>query len=382
MKQCRCFHMQSLKLLRTNQPKSAYHATMERPDESLIKDPALRQELERHKRRPNFMGALLDLEITLLIEEQQRRDHAATQRAAELAKMPREQRRRAIIREVIETEGPAPDNLRFMPTSLAICGLPYKALKGETEFSREQGRMRVTVTAGKLTSPDGMRIQQPIPFGPKARLIMAHLSTEALRNNSPVVETSETFTGFLRDMGFDPRGGKNGNIDPFKEQLRALAACRMDIASWDGKRSGQIDIKPLKKVELWFPDHPDQKSLWPTTIAFHDDFFRELQKHALPIDVRVLKALSNSARRLDLMMWVTYRITRLNSRFVLDWRPLKGQFGEGYARERDFRSKFASDVAAIKELFPKLPLYLTERGLEMEAADASALSIPKLALKA
>lgn len=350
---------------------------MERPDESLIRDDDLRTQLEQARGRV----PMYDTYVESLIRTQRVRDKqrvAEQEKAAKLAAMPREKRRRAVIREVIENEGPSPDYLRYMPTPLAICGLPYKALPdGETEYERKQGRMAVTVTAGKLRSPEGKRVQQPIPYGPKARLIMAHLSTEAIRNNSPVVETSETLSGFMRDMGFEPRGGKNGNIEPFKEQLRALAACRMEISTWDGKRSGQVDVKPLQKVELWFPDNAEQKAFWPTTIAFSEDFYRELKAHALPIDVRVLRALSNSARRLDLMLWVTYRITRLQAKLVLDWKPLKDQFGEDYTRDRDFKSAMIEDVAALKDIFPKLPLKLTERGLEMEAADASALAIPK-----
>lgn len=354
---------------------------MTQPDLSLIRDDDLKQQLENAPR-----GIGWDSFANVLIYEQEKRDKLAaitTKRAATLAAMPREKRRRAIFREVIENEGVAPENLRYMPTPLAICGLPYKQLPSDMlEFERSQGKMAVTVTAGKLRSPDGRRIQQPVPFGPKARLIMAHLSTEALRNNSPMVETSETLSGFMRDMGFDPRGGRNGNIEPFKEQLRALAACRMEISTWDGKRSGQVDVKPLSKVELWFAENPNQQSLWPTQIAFSQDFYEELKKHALPIDVRVLRALSNSARRLDLMMWVTYRITRLKTKLILDWKPLKGQFGDGYARDRAFRAAMAEDVAALKEIFPKLPLKLTERGLEMEAADATALAIPARSLKA
>lgn len=356
---------------------------MDTPDDPLIRDADLLAQLE--KARGSSGGALFDIHKRVLVRQQQDRDAdnaAKAARAAKLAALPREQRRRAIFREVIESDGPSPDNLRYMPTPLAICGLPYKQLPSDIlEFERAQGKMAVTISAGKLRAPDGRRLQQPVPFGPKARLIMAHLSTEALRNQSPVVETSETLSGFMRDMGFDPRGGRNGNIEPFKEQLRALAACRMEISTWDGKRSGQVDVKPLQKVELWFAENPDQQSLWPTKIAFSQDFYDELKKHALPIDVRVLRALSNSARRLDLMMWVTYRITRLKTKLILDWQPLKNQFGEGYSRDRDFRAALVDDLAALKELFPKLPVKLTERGLEMEAADASALAIPKRALR-
>ena len=86
---------------------------------------------------------------------------------------------------------------------------------------------------------------------------------------------------------------------------------------------------------------------------------------------------SNSARKLDLMFWVTYRMTRLETKLVLDWKPLKEQFGDGFSRDRKFREVFAHDVSAIRELFPKLPLRLTERGLELDPADPDALAIPK-----
>jgi hypothetical protein len=269
-----------------------------------------------------------------------------------------------------------------MPTPLAICGLPYKRLEHpQGEFVREQGRMRIVVTPGYLTDPDGKRHAQPIPWGPKARLIMAHLSTEALRNKSPTIEIASSFTGLLRDMGFERKGGERGNIKPFKEQLQALAACRMDIAAWNGKQSVSVDVKPFKQVQLWFSDNPDQQSLWPTTVTFHKDFYEQLENHALPIDVRVLRALSNSARRLDLMMWVIYRITRINTPLVLDWVPLKAQFGEGVARDRKFKEMLVEDINAIKEIFPKAPFKLTERGLEMQPADQTALAIPKRTLK-
>jgi hypothetical protein len=345
---------------------------MEYPD---IRDDDLRAKLGDARGRPMF-----EIVAKNLVHQQAKRDEeaaAAAARAATLAALPRDQRRRHIIREVIESEGASPDQLRFMPTPLAICGLPYRRLPADTdEYMREQGRMRVVVTPGKVTDPNGKRIAQPIPWGPKARLIMAHLSTEALRNRSPIIETAASLTSFMRDLGFDRRGGERGNINPFKEQLQALAACRMEIAAWNGRTAATVDVKPFSKMQLWFSDNPGQQSLWPTTIQFSDEFFSQLEKHALPVDVRALRAFSNSARKLDLLFWITYRITRLEAKLVLDWRPLKEQFGEGFSRDRDFRAQLADDLASVLELFPRLPVKLSERGLEMEAADAKVLAIP------
>ncbi len=166
------------------------------------------------------------------------------------------QRRRTIIREVIETEGPSPDNLRFIHSALAICGLPYRRPAADVrEFERKQGRMSVLVEAGKARLPDGSRVAQPLPWGPKARLIMAHLSTEAIRQQSPTVEIADSLTGFMREMGFERTGGPRGNIAPFKEQIQALAVCRMEISAWDGKRAATIDTKPFERLEVWLSDN-------------------------------------------------------------------------------------------------------------------------------
>jgi hypothetical protein len=179
-------------------------------------------------------------------------------------------------------------------------------------------------------------------------------------------------------MGFERRGGPRGNIKPFKEQLQALAACRLEISAWDGKRSATIDAKPFKSIELWMGDDPDQQSLWPSRVTFSPEFYDTLRRHALPIDVRALHAFANSARKLDLLFWLNYRLHTAQERLVLDWKPLQTQFGDGFTRARDFRAQLSDDIEHIKSVFPKLPVRLDdERGLVLERADPSVLAIPK-----
>ena len=66
--------------------------------------------------------------------------------------------------------------------------------------------------AGFLRDNNGNKIYQPIPFGPKPRLILTHLCIEAIRQKNPEIEISETFTAFVRDMGFSTSGGKRGPL--------------------------------------------------------------------------------------------------------------------------------------------------------------------------
>ena len=349
--------------------------------EPKIHDPQLLAKLDDYRARITDRR-LLDPFIRSLEHSQEKLDQqaaAAQARQLELDGMTPMERRRSIVREVIENDGPSPQNLRYIHSSLAICGLPYKRLpEGVHEFERKQGRMAVLVEGGTVRHPtDGHRIRQPVPWGPKPRLILAHLSTEAIRNKSATIDIAETMTAFMRELGFEKRGGERGNIKPFKEQLQALAACRMEISTWDGHRSATVDAKPFKAMELWMSDDPDQKSLWPTTVTFSTDFYNSLKEHALPIDVRALHAFANSAMKLDLMFWLNYRLHSMKTQLVLDWKPLQAQFGEGYGRERDFRAKMAEAIDHIKDVFPKLPVQLTERGLVLQNADPNVLAIPK-----
>ena len=59
------------------------------------------------------------------------------------------------------------------------------------------------------------------------RIILMHLCSEAVRQKSATIDIADTFTGFVRDLGFPDSGGKKGPLTAFKEQLNALSACTM-----------------------------------------------------------------------------------------------------------------------------------------------------------
>ena len=351
---------------------------MERPDETLIRDDDLRAKVDAFRAKNNdrrFVEAI----IRRTIAEQQERDEkaaAAKVRAAELAALTPLRRRREIVKAVISNEQLSPDALRYTHSVLALCGLPYRRLpEGTLEYERTNGRMAVTVQAGTLRSPDGRKVQQPVPFGPKARLLMAHLSSEAVRNNSPTIEIADSLSGFMREMGIEPRGGPRGTIQPFKDQLNALAACRIELSAWDGHRSRQVRESPFKSVDVWLPDNPGERMLWSTTITFSTDFFIDLKRHAMPVNVHVLRHLANSARKLDLYFWLNYRLNSITTRLIVPWAALQTQFGDGFVRDRAFRAQLAEELADIKALFPKLPLMITEQGITLDAADPKVLGI-------
>ncbi|MFD0938064.1 replication protein RepA, partial [Methylobacterium trifolii] len=301
------------------------------------------------------------------------------------AGMGRDQRRRDAVREVIENEPTAPENLQHLHSVLALCGLPYRDPGEAREFTRHYGRNSLSLLAGRLKSPvSGEMEPQGLPYGPKARLVLLHLCTEAVRQRSPTIAVADSLSGFMREMGFAVTGGERGTIRQFKEQLNRLAACTMQIGLWDGRdQATTLNVPPFRSLELWRPREGqggdkggDKGVAWSRTVQFHQDFYETLIRHALPVDIRAARAFSGSARKLDLLFWVGYRLRALQRPLRLTWDNLHGQFGAENACIRSFRQAFKADVAHLREVFPKLPVALDDNGMTLQPADAGALLVP------
>lgn len=302
--------------------------------------------------------------------EQMRRDR--------LADMSSVARRRMVTGQTLSD--PAALNrqdLRHIHSALAICSLPYTSQPlSVREWERKQGRMNLIVTAGKLLGRDGNWEEQPLPYGSRARLILLHTCSEALRQNSPVIEIADSLTGFIKSMGYAVTGGKYGTLTSFKQQINALAACSMRIGVWDGERAKTVNTQPFSSLDVWFPKSPDQHMLWPSTLTFSQDFYQTLTKHALPINIQAVRAFAGSPRKLDILFWLGYRLHNVDRVVAISWEALRDQFGAGYTREDNFKRDFAAEIKDIKEVFPKLPVKITEKGFVISPGSTEVLAIP------
>ncbi|GEP03656.1 replication protein RepA [Methylobacterium oxalidis] len=330
-------------------------------------------------------GFLFGQIVEHILHRQRERDAAASQRDAvenRRARMGRDQRRRDAVREVIENEPAGPENLQHIHSVLALCGLPYRDPGPVREFFREYGRNTLSLVAGRLKSPlTGEMEPQGLPYGPKARLVLLHLCTEAVRQRSPSIEVAQSLSGFMREMGFAVTGGERGTIRQFKEQLNRLAACTMQIGLWDGEaRARTLNVPPFRSLDLW-RGAGGEGLAWSKTVEFHQDFYDNLIRHALPVDIRAARAFSGSARKLDLLFWVGYRLRALQRPLRLTWDNLHGQFGAENASIRSFRQAFKADLAHLCEVFPRLPLALDDNGMTLQPADPSALLVPPRAAR-
>jgi hypothetical protein len=196
------------------------------------------------------------------------------------------------------------------------------------------------------------------------RLILIHLSTEAVRTGSPTIEVGSSLTSFARSIGVDTNGP---SIRRFKDQLARLAASTVRLGIIADGRSRQINTQIVSGIDLWLPKDADQRILWPSTVTLSAEYFASLQRHAVPLDPRAIATLAGSALALDCYVWLAQRLHRIDPGRpqTITWQALKSQFGPDYDRLRKFREKFVQMLREVQLAYPDARLDVTDAGLEL-----------------
>lgn len=267
--------------------------------------------------------------------------------------------------DIIRSE--RPERIDFLHTIQCQCGIPYRN-PGEAvrEWDRRQGDAILRIEAGAAIDPrSGEFVKLGLPYGEKPRLVLIHLASEAVRSGSPTVDVEDSMTAFAKSLGVEPNGQQ---LKALKDQLARLAASTVRMGIVEGGRAVQVNTQIVSAFDLWFPKQSDQRVLWPSTVRLSDDYYRSLGRHAVPLDHRAVAALSSSSMALDAYVWLAQRLHRVppgKPQFIT-WAAAYDQFGQGFARIRDFRRRFLQTLSQVKSAYPLARISLDEQGLTLE----------------
>lgn len=266
----------------------------------------------------------------------------------------------------VEPEPDEPATVLYQHTVLAQTCLPYRNPGDECRvWDRANGAVRLRLTAGSALHPEtGEWVSLGLPYGPKPRLILAHLNAEALRTNSPVIHVEASLSAFVRRLGLCREGR---TIRVVKDQLARLATAevRLAVAYGEGE-ARQVQAHIVSEFDLWLLKDERQRVLWPGSVTLDPRYFTSLTKHAVPLHERALAALAHSAMALDVYAWLSQRLCRVDDparpAFV-PWNALKAQFGQDYGRMDNFKRVFRQTLNLVLCQYRSARIDADDRGL-------------------
>ncbi len=125
---------------------------------------------------------------------------------------------RRIARVAVQIEQAEPDELSFLHSMLCQVGMPRKEV-AERFFERTSGRVMMRLEAGILFQ-GGKFVHQGVPYGSKPRLTLIHLSSEAVKTKSPIVEVGTPSGNFSFSLGLIPAAATRAATRCFKSRWR------------------------------------------------------------------------------------------------------------------------------------------------------------------
>lgn len=258
--------------------------------------------------------------------------------------------------------GDEPGPVLFAHTVFCQTGLPYRNPGDVREWERANGTARMEIVAGKAMHPEtGEFVKVGLPYGPKPRLILAHLNGEALRRQSPEIEIDHSLTAFVKRLHLDPKGR---NVVAIKDQLTRLSASSIRLGYLRDGRAVTVNSQIVTSFDLWFPKD-GHRVLWPSTVKLSADYFDSLTRHAVPLHEIALAALSGNAMALDVYAWLAQRLHRVDPAkpVLVPWPALQMQFGWHYDRLVHFRPVFHKTLGMVVSQYRGARVELDRRGL-------------------
>ena len=257
-----------------------------------------------------------------------------------------------------EADNWEPESVGFSARVWAQVSLPYNDPGEVPVWIRRNGNITLRVQPSSFTDETGQDITA-YPYGIMPRHIMTWMATEAHLTKSPELELGASMNAFMEKLGVKHGGG---NRKQLRQQMERVFGSRLSVEGLGfgeegegyGVKRGYFQV--ADEVDLWFSEKEEVTSdgLWSSKVLLSDKFYESIVSHPIPVDPGALRVLGSAPLRIDIYIWVGYRLYSLRRPTRIRWSDLYVQFGSSMKRVRDFKAQFIKALRDIQIIFPKL----------------------------
>lgn len=269
---------------------------------------------------------------------------------------------RASYDEMRKSMEPVESAKGYTARAMVLASMPHSKPE-ETYFERKNGNYTLTMQASHKIG---------LPYGSIPRLLLAWITTEAVRTKSRELVLGSSLAEFMRKLDIKRTGGKNGRISALHEQMLRLFTTSINCTYSDEERVAGVNMFVADKYELWWNpktnSNAEQKTLWESTIVLSESFYNEVITNPIVFYMDVLKGLRKSPLALDIYMWLTHKNSYSKNSFMIPWEKLQAQFGVGYPNDAqgksDFKQNYKKALKKVSEVYPEAKkLIISKEGL-------------------
>ena len=172
------------------------------------------------------------------------------------------------VHQLVSASEADPD-LGFMARLMVLCSLPRTNPGNRLQYKRVNGPYKLVMIAGA---------DNKLPYGNLPRLLLAWLSTEAVRTQSRVLVLGDSLSEFMRTLGIYSNSGRVHTR--LRNQMNRLFGCTVTMVYEEPGGFVRVSSLVADKHEFWWdPKRPNERMLWDSKIELGEKFFNEIINH-------------------------------------------------------------------------------------------------------
>lgn len=234
-------------------------------------------------------------------------------------------------------------DIGFSSNIFMVFGLPTQKLKGNPAFwTKKTSLCELTINRDE---------KHEVPYGCYARINQIFIDTEVRTKNTNVIDVGKTFNEYVKKVGY-----KEGYAN--KALLRQLINYVTSVIKVEPKNPSPgriIGVHSLiaRAWDIFFDiKNPDQLTFSKGQIILEENYARYIHKHAVPLDMNVIRCFKRNPLALDFYRFVAYRNNGLNKTVAFPDRLLFEQLGTEQQADKVIRNRLKAILKTIQLYWP------------------------------
>lgn len=213
-----------------------------------------------------------------------------------------------------------------------------------------------------------------IPSGPSGRLAAIYLATKFVErgkySQDPLGGDTASIRELLEPLGLSRSGGHRSGVERVREQLQRFIEMEILVSEREGE-GYRVAADPSLALREYLETGRDPLRM---PAGWKPDFERRIRQSAVPIDLRMVRALQKDCLGLDLYVYLTWKAFALQrskeKKFTISFFYLQRQIGSDFASGsgRMFRQQVKAAIAKVLEMYPDLVVFVSNKGLVISAS--------------
>lgn len=251
------------------------------------------------------------------------------------------------VRDLILCVECQPVDKTFLNSAFVQCYFPVRKHPGDV-YSMKHGDVGLFLETGHILLDDGTYEKRPIPYGAKARMILAYVNNLACRSKNPNIDLGSGLRDFMKRSNI-PASGQNAR--EIVNQIKNISTARFAFGFKYHRVKVQKRYQIVDTMIEWPVNNPNH---WNPTISLSNNYMKTIMTNQVPIDMRALSALQGNPRAMDIYTWLAYRLRTINNPrgTRIPYKTLHSIFGIGIHQHKHFKNRFHTSLKQALEVYP------------------------------